>query len=156
MRFLALLSALGLALIASAQAQSNSGIEISHPWARATAGSAANGAVYLKIINHGAGDDTLTAAATPAAAKAELHATINDNGVMKMRPLAELPVKAGGSAEFKPGGMHIMLLGLKQPLKAGDSFPLTLTFKQAGAVETTVTVRKPGAGGMGDMPGMKM
>ncbi|MGO8920647.1 MAG: copper chaperone PCu(A)C [Stellaceae bacterium] len=156
MRLVALLSAFCLALVVPAQAQSTSGIEISHPWARATASAAANGAVYLKIVNHGSSDDTLTAAATPAAAKAELHTSLNDNGVMKMRPLAEVPLKAGGSAEFKPGGMHIMLLGLKQPLKAGDSFPLTLTFKQAGAVETTVMVEKPGAAGTGDMPGMKM
>ncbi|HXZ01290.1 MAG TPA: copper chaperone PCu(A)C [Stellaceae bacterium] len=156
MRLAAFLCALCLALIASAQAQSNSGIEISHPWARATAGTASPGVVYLKIVNHGAGDDSLTAASTPAAAKVELHATRNDNGVMKMRPLAEVPIQAGGSAEFKPGGMHIMLLGLRQPLKAGDSFPLTLTFNKAGAVETTVTIEKAGSMEMGDMPGMKM
>lgn len=156
MRILALAAALWLGLVASAEAQSASGIEISHPWARATASSAANGAVYLTIVNHGAGADTLTAAATPAAAKAELHTSLSDNGVMKMRPLAAVAVKAGGSAEFKPGGMHIMLLGLKQPLKAGDSFPLTLTFEKAGAVETMVTVVKPGGAGAGDMPGMKM
>lgn len=156
MRLIALLFALCLALVAPALAQSNSGIEISHPWARATASTATTGAVYLKIVNHGASDDSLTAASTPVAAKAEPHTTLNDNGIMKMRPLAELPVKAGGTAEFKPGGMHIMLLGLKQPLKAGDSFPLTLTFKKAGTVETTVTVEKPGSAGMGDMPGMKM
>jgi len=156
MRFLAVLSAFCLALVASAQAQSSAGIEISHPWARATASSAANGAVYLKIDNHGAADDTLMAVSTPVAAKAEMHTSLNDNGVMKMRPLAEVPVKAGGSAEFKPGGMHIMLVGLKQPLKAGDSFPLTLAFQKAGAVETTVMIVKPGGAGAGDMPGMKM
>jgi len=66
------------------------------------------------------------------------------------------PSHAGGSAEFKPGGMHIMLVGLKQPLKAGDSFPLTLAFQKAGAVETTVMIVKPGGAGAGDMPGMKM
>lgn len=153
MRFLAFLTMLCLAFAASAQAQTNSGIEISHPRARATVGTAANGAAYLKIVNHGARDDSLTAASTPAAAKAELHTTLNENGVTKMRPLAEVPIKAGASAEFKPGGMHIMLLGLKQPLKAGGGFPLTLTFKAAGAVETTLTVEKPSGTDMGDMPG---
>lgn len=156
MRFLILLSVLCTAFISAASAQTSPPIEISHAWARATATSAANGAVYLTVTNHGAAADTLTGAATPVAAKAQMHVTIDDNGVMKMRPVAAVPVKAGGGAEFKPGGMHIMLLGLKHPLKAGDSFPLTLTFAKAGAVETTVMVEKAGAGSMGDMPGMKM
>jgi len=73
-----------------------------------------------------------------------------------MRPITDVPVKAGGSAEFKPDGMHIMLLGLKHPLKAGDHFPLTLTFEKAGTVQTRVTVTKAGAAGPGSMPGMKM
>lgn len=153
MRFL-LIAAFCLAAAASASAQT-SPIEISHAWARATAASAANGAVYLKVTNHGAADDRLTGASTPVATKTELHVTTNDNGVMKMQPVAEVPVKAGGNAEFKPGGMHIMLLGLKHPLAAGDSFPLTLTFDKAGAVQTMVTVEKAG-GPSKDMPGMKM
>ncbi len=156
MRSLALISVFCLALIGAAQAQSAADIAISHAWARATPSSAHNGAVYLEIVNHGKDDDRLTGASTPAAAKAELHTTLNDNGVMKMRPLDSVPVKAGGSAAFKPGGMHIMLVGLAHPLTAGESFPLTLTFQKAGAMTVTVMVRKPGAGAPGDMPGMKM
>ncbi len=156
MRLPALVSLFCLALIGATQAQSAGGLEIRHAWARATPGAAHNGAVYLTILNHGGGDDTLTGASTPAAAKAELHTTLDDNGVMKMRPLAALPVKAGGSAAFTPGGMHIMLVGLTHPLTAGKSFPLTLTFAKAGAVQTTVMVEQPGAAGPGDMPGMKM
>jgi periplasmic copper chaperone A len=155
MRLLALAAALCLALVSSAQAQTPP-IEVSHAWARATAASAANGAVYLMVTNHGTADDRLTGASTPVAAKAQMHITIDDNGVMKMRPVAEVPVKAGGSATFKPGAMHIMLLGLKHPLKAGDSFPLTLTFAKAGAVQTMVMVEKIGAAPAGNMPGMKM
>jgi periplasmic copper chaperone A len=155
MRILALLSTLCLLVLGTAAASADTGIEIDHPWARATAGSAATGAVYLKIVNHD-GDDTLVAASTPAADKAELHVSSTENGVMKMRPLPDVAVKAGGSVEFKPGGMHVMLLGLKQPLKAGDSFPLTLTFRKAGTIATTVKVQKPGAQAPGDMPGMKM
>ncbi|HUC63984.1 MAG TPA: copper chaperone PCu(A)C [Stellaceae bacterium] len=156
MRILALASALCLAVLSSAYAQASSPIEVSHAWARATAASAANGAVYLKVMNHGTADDRLTGASTTVAAKAELHITLNDNGVMKMRPMADVPVKAGGSAEFKPDGMHIMLLGLKHPLKAGEHFPLTLTFEKAGAVKTMVIVQKAGAAAPGSMPGMKM
>ena len=156
MRAIALASAVCMAVISSVYAQTNSPIEINHAWARATAASAANGAVYLTITNHGTADDRLTGASTAVASKAELHITLNENGVMKMRPIADVPVKAGGRAQFKPGGMHIMLLGLKHPLKAGDSFPLTLTFNKAGAVETMVKVEKAGAAGPGSMPGMKM
>jgi periplasmic copper chaperone A len=156
MRVLALVSALFLALLGTAAAQSGVGIEISHAWARATPASAQTAAIYLKIVNHGKADDALVGASTPAAAKAELHTTTNDNGVMRMRPLDQVAVKAGGGAEFKPGGMHIMLMGLAHPLKAGDHVPLTLTFAKAGALQVTVTVEKPGAAAPGDMPGMKM
>ncbi|HXY98432.1 MAG TPA: copper chaperone PCu(A)C [Stellaceae bacterium] len=153
---LLLLAAFYVAWAASASAQTSSSIEVGHPWARATAASGVNGAVYLTLTNRGTTDDRLTGASTPVAAKTQLHATINDNGVMKMRPVAEVPLKAGGSAEFKPGGMHIMLLGLKHPLAVGDSFPLTLTFDKAGAVETMVMIEKAGAPASNSMPGMKM
>ena len=156
MRSLALAIALCLAGISSAYAQASSPIVISHAWARATPASAANGAVYLTITNHGTTDDRLTGASTAVASKAQMHITLNENGVMKMRPMADVPIKAGGSAQFKPDGMHIMLLGLKHPLKAGDTFPLTLTFEKAGAVQTMVKVEKAGAAGPGSMPGMKM
>jgi copper(I)-binding protein len=156
MRSLALAIALCMAGISSAYAQASSPIVISHAWARATPVSAANGAVYLTITNHGTTDDRLTGASTAVASKAQMHVTLNENGVMKMRPMADVPIKAGGRAQFKPDGMHIMLLGLKHPLKAGDSFPLTLTFDKAGTVETMVKVEKAGATAPGSMPGMKM
>jgi hypothetical protein len=67
--------------------------------------------------------------------------------VMKMRPLAGLDIPAGQSVTLKPGGEHIMLMGLKGPLREGQSFPLTLTFEKAGAREVTVAVEKPAAAG---------
>lgn len=154
MRFLALTTLLCFAVLTAAHAQSKPPIDVSNVWARAT--STANGAVYLTVTNQGPTDDRLTGVSTPAATKAELHTSLVENGVMKMRPIPDLPVKAGAKVEFKPEGKHIMLLGLKHPLAAGDTFPLTLTFDKAGAVETMVTVRKPGASGPGGMPGMKM
>jgi periplasmic copper chaperone A len=156
MRAIALASALCFAVISSVYAQASSPIEINHAWARATPASAANGAVYLTITNHGTADDRLTGASTAVASKAQMHITLNENGVVKMRPIADVPIKAGESAQFKPDGMHIMLLKLKHPLKAGDTFPLTLTFDKAGAVETIVKVEKAGAAAPGSMPGMKM
>ena len=79
---------------------------------------------------------------------------IDDNGVMKLRPLKAIDVKANGEATLKPGGMHVMLVGLKQPLKEGENFPLTLTFEKAGKIDVKVAVKK--AGSLGNMPGMKM
>ncbi|HVJ55803.1 MAG TPA: copper chaperone PCu(A)C [Aliidongia sp.] len=151
MRLILSTLALSAALAASAWAQT-SPIELSHAWSRPTPASASNGVIYVTIANHGA-DDQLTGVASTVADKTEMHTTLDENGVMKMRPLPVLPVKGGDSAEFKPGGMHIMLIGLKQPLKVGDSFPLTMTFEKAGAVVTTVTVEPNGAAGH---DGMKM
>jgi len=138
----------------AALAQSAGSIEVSHAWARATAATAKTGAAYLTLANKGASDDRLVAVAGTVAAKPELHVTSMENGVMKMRPLPGVDIKAGGQAELKPGGMHIMLIGLAAPLKEGQTFPLTLTFEKAGTVEVTFTVEKAGA--MGAMPGMKM
>jgi len=150
---LALCAVLGHAALA----QTNPApIEITHAWARATATTAKTGATYLTIANKGASDDRLIAAATSAAAKAELHVTSMDGAVMKMRPLEAVDIKAGAQAELKPGGMHIMLFGLTAPLKEGQRFPLALTFEKAGKVDIMVTVEKPGAMGDRAMPGMKM
>jgi periplasmic copper chaperone A len=124
-------------------------IKVVHPWARASTGNV--GVVYMTIRNTGTADDRLVAAATPVAAQAQLHISINTNGVMSMRPLSSIEVKANGQAVLQPDGMHLMLMGLKQPLKAGASFPLTLTFEKAGNLAVTVAVRQ-----VGSMGGMKM
>jgi hypothetical protein len=127
-------------------------IQIDHPFARASTG--ATGVVYMTIRNLGTEDDRLVAAQTPVAGAAQLHTETNDNGVMKMRPLQSVDVKAKGQATLKPGGMHLMLMQLKHPLKVGETFQLTLTFEKAGSVPVTVSVEK--AGSMGTMGGMKM
>jgi periplasmic copper chaperone A len=153
---LALALCAGLGDWALAQTEPTATIGITHAWARATSATAKTGVAYLTMANKGASDDKLIAVASQVADKAELHTTVMDNNVMKMRPLAAVDIKAGGQAELKPGGMHIMLIGLKAPLKVGDKFPVTLSFEHAGKIEVMVTVEKPG--GMGDhaMPGMKM
>lgn len=148
--------ALSLTLSATAWAQSGVSVTVTRAWARATPPSAANAAAYLTIRNQGTADDVLTALSTPVAARAELHTTTNDGGIMAMPSLAAAPIKAGSALEMKPGGTHVMLFELKQPLKAGDSFPLTLSFAKAGTVETVVTVEKLGAPAPAGMPDMKM
>ncbi len=127
-------------------------LKLEHVWSRA-AMAGREGAVYLTITNSGP-TDTLTGASTPVAASAGVHETINDKGIMKMRPVPKLPVPQGQPVTLKPGSYHIMLMDLKQPLKQGDSFPITLTFATAGAITATATVEKAGA--MSDMPGMSM
>ena len=126
----------------------NVGVTVPEAWARASAGAATTGAVYV-TLKGGAQPDQLTAVSTPVAATAEVHETINDNGVMKMRPVHSVPIAANASLTFTPGGSHIMLTGLKRPLMAGQNFPLILTFAHAGSVTVDVDVRSLG-GGMAD------
>ncbi|MFZ0693127.1 MAG: copper chaperone PCu(A)C [Alphaproteobacteria bacterium] len=136
-------------------AEGGKSIRIDHAWSR-PADAWANGVVYFTVINDGATEDRLLSVSTAVADKAELHVTLNDNGVMKMRPVASVEMKAHGSTPLAPGGTHVMLIGLKQALQAGATFPLSLTFEKAGTIETTVVVEKSGSSGDGkmDMPGM--
>jgi len=144
------------AVIAGAAAQSGGGIEVGHVWARATPGGAKTAAVYMTLDNKGADADRLVAVSTPVAGMADVHSTTTENGVMRMRPAGPLEIKPGAAVEMKPGGYHVMLMQLKGPLVAGQSFPVNLTFEKAGTVQVTATVEKAGAMGPGAMPGMKM
>ena len=132
-------------------------IHVADAKARPTA-PGGTGAVYMIVMNHGAEDDDLTGLSSPIADKVEMHRTVTANNMSQMNPVADLPLKANDAIAFAPGGLHVMLTGLKQPLKAGDSFPLTLTFAKAGAVTVTVSVQpiKVAPKPMADMPGMKM
>jgi copper(I)-binding protein len=118
--------------------------QIDHPWARASAGAATTGAAYLTITGTGAAD-RLTGVSTPAAATAEIHESMADMGTMKMRPVPGLTLAPGKPVKLGPGGYHVMLTGLKAPLKQGDSFPLTLTFEHAPPLTVTVIVEPIGA-----------
>ena len=119
-------------------------IQIDHPWARASAGAVRNGAAFLTLTQTGAAD-RLTGISTPAADMAMLHETIDDRGVMKMREVDGLALESGKPVILAPGGKHIMLMGLKAPLKEGSRFPMTLTFQHAPPMTVTVTVQ--GVGG---------
>ena len=107
---------------------------------------------------HGTAADAVTGFSTPAAANAMLHRSESVGGVMEMRPVENLPLQAGQDVKLTPGGLHVMLMGLKHPLKPGDHFPLTVTFAHAAPVTVDVTVGRAGASGpaMSAMPGMKM
>ncbi len=134
---------LTLALLFSAGTTLAQSIRVDQGFARATMGKQMHGAAYVQIENQGKTDDALVSASSPAAAKVELHTMSMEGDVMKMRALDQLEIKAGQKIEMKPGaGHHLMLMGLKNPLKAGDSFPLTLNFRKAGKVETQITVQE--------------
>ena len=111
------------------------------PWARASAGAARAGAAYLRIVNAGARDDRLVGVSAPVAARAELHTHTMTDGVMRMRKIDGVPVPGKRSVELKPGGRHVMLMGLAGPLRQGTAFPLTLVFERAGTITVPVPVR---------------
>lgn len=125
-------------------------ITISHPWARASAGMARNGAAFMTVTNKGGDDDKLVAAKADLADSTELHTHVKDGEVMRMRPVDSVAVPAGKTSELKPGGDHVMFIGLHKPLEAGQHFPLVLTFEKAGQV--TVDIEVQAAGSMGQMP----
>lgn len=126
------------------------GLSIAHPWARASAGPARNGAAFLAIENAG-GADRLIAISGEVCERAELHTHMMEGEIMKMRRVQSVEVPAKGSAALQPGGFHIMLVGLKHPLQEGERFPLTLTFETAG--EITVEFAVEGVGSMGPQGG---
>lgn len=124
-------------------------LAVEQPWARATPGRAPTGAAYLTLVNRGKDDDRLLGAASPVAAKAELHGHQAASGhaghVMEMRPVAEVQVKAGQTVVFKPDSLHVMLVGLKAPLKEGERFQLILRFAKAGEIQVEVPIGRAGA-----------
>ena len=121
------------------------GVEVSDAWARATPPGATTGAVFFTLRNTGAEDDRLRQAATPAAKTAELHSHLMEGGVARMRQVPEIAVPGKATVVLQPGGLHVMLFDLKQPLKEGDSIDLVLGFAKAGEQKLRVPVRR-GAG----------
>jgi copper(I)-binding protein len=136
-----------------AQGPAATTIKVENPWARATPAGSKTGVVYMTIVNVGSSADRLLGGTTPVAENVLFHSTINDNGVLRMR---ELPIalEPGSRVALKPSGTHVMMVGLRQPLREGQSFPLTLDFEKAGKVEVTVPVGKVGAMDHHDMNGM--
>ena len=121
-------------------------IEVAQPWARATPSGAKVAAGYLTLKNKGDNPDRLVRATAEIADSAEIHEMRITGGVMQMRPLPDgVEVPAGGEVALKPGGTHLMFLGLKRPLKEGESFAGTLTFERAGSVDATFKVERAGA-----------
>ena len=123
-----------------------SGVKISAAWTRATPKGAPVGGGYLTITNSGTASDRLIGGSSDAATRFEIHDMSMDNGVMKMRPVeAGIEIKPGQTVELKPGGFHVMFVGLKRPFEQGDHVKAILKFEKAGAVAVDFMVEGIGA-----------
>ena len=137
---------------------------ISQAWSRATPNGAKIGAGYLTIENKGTTADKLVGVSGDVSPRIEVHEMSMNNGVMKMRAVdGGLTIDPGKTVKLGPGGFHLMIMDLKNPLKLGDKLPLTLQFEKAGKVAVTLDVQGVGAQGPGTgdgmmkmSPGMKM
>ena len=137
-----LIAALFVPVFANAHDYKAGELQIGHPYARATVPNQSAGGAYLSIENNGKNSDKLVAVASPIAKNVGIHTMSMDGNVMRMREVPGIEIKPSGKVVMQPGnGYHIMLTGLKQPLKVGDKFPLTLTFEKAGKVEVSVMVQ---------------
>lgn len=141
-RLFALSFLLLMSLSAGLQAADREGLVVTDPWARASVTT--TGAAYLVIENRGATGDTLLEVRSGAAEKVEIHTMTMDGMVMKMRRLDALPIEAGETVRLAPGGYHLMLMGLGEPLAEGMSIPLILVFEKAGDVEISAPVHAAG------------
>ncbi len=157
---LALILVIGLAACASEPevvdlgepAVARSGIEIYQPWVRSVAMKADSGdgahsgtvtGAFMLIKNTTSENDTLVSASTDMAAQVEIHETTMKDDVMSMAEVSGIDIPANGQVELKPGGYHIMLIGVKQALKEGQTVTLRLVFQNAGQVTVEAEVRKP-------------
>ncbi|MEM1345679.1 MAG: copper chaperone PCu(A)C [Pseudomonadota bacterium] len=127
-------------------------LTIDHPWSRPGLPNRP-AAAYLEIVNAGSGADRLLSASSPAFETIELHRTEKQGDVMQMLQTEAIAVPAGETVALEPGGLHLMLFGAEAPFAEGESFPVTLTFENAGTVEVTVNVEKR-AGAAMDHSGM--
>lgn len=150
-----LLASLLLAACGGAAAPASSGpnITINAPYARA---GMPNGAAYMEIKNDGVEADAVLSAASDVADAVELHESKMEGDVMQMRPIEKIELPAGGSATLKPGGMHVMFIGMKKELAVGDKFQLTLNFEKSGAKTVDVEVKESMQMPAGQMEGGQM
>jgi copper(I)-binding protein len=134
----ALLAACLLAFAAAADA----GVRISNVWSRATPPGTTVGVVYGELSAEQA--DELTSIESAVAERVEVHVSSNEGGTMKMRPLTSVALPAKQRVRFQPGGMHVMLIGLRRPLMAGATLPLTFKFRSAAPLRIEARIIGPG------------
>lgn len=142
MKRLLLAAALGLSACAGPQGPST--VTATDAWCRPTPNGARTGACYLSLT--ASADDRLVGAASSRASEVQIHEMTTENGVMRMGELAGgLPLSQGQAASLRPGGVHLMLIGLNGPLVAGETAPLTLRFDNAPEITVQARIRQPSA-----------
>jgi copper(I)-binding protein len=135
-----------LAIPAGAHETAKGPIRVEHPWSRPTPPNARAGVVYLGLSSQA--DDRLIGGSSPMADRVELHKHEMEGDIARMRPVDAIELKPGAMVMLQPGGLHIMMIGLKESLKAGTRFPLTLRFEKAGEVKIVVAVEASRPAGM--------
>jgi periplasmic copper chaperone A len=130
---------LAITFLAASAAQAQNAVKVEKAWARPTVAGQSGGGGFF-VITGGAAADRLLSASTGISKVVELHKMEMDGNVMRMRPVDAIDVPAGGTVELKPGGLHVMFMGLNKTLKAGERFPLTLKFEKAGEQKVDVLV----------------
>jgi copper(I)-binding protein len=128
-------------VLAAAHGYTAGDLQVRHPWARATPAGVAVAAGYLEIRNSGQQPDRVVGASTPAAERVEFHVQFQEGDVLKMREVKDFGVPARQRLTLRPGGSHLMLIGLKQPLVKGGRVPLTLRFERAGELQIELEVQ---------------
>jgi len=147
-RILLMRAALVLCLaLCAGLAQAASGLRMDQPWARASLSGVKNAIVFGTLVNDGSADLSIVGGSTPVAARVEFHIHAMDGEVMTMRQLDTIDLKPGERTTLQPGGLHIMLIDLKQTLRQGESFPLTLMTRDGTTLKIDVTVTSPTATG---------
>ena len=147
MKQLSLLAA-GLMLSAGVLAGAADNITVQDPYVRLAPPNAPATGAFMVIKNSGDKDVKVLKADNPASRVTELHTHLNENGVMKMRPVPAIEVKAKGQAVLQPGGLHVMMIDLKAPMKEGDIVPITLSFDDGSSKQVDAKVVRPMAAGM--------
>jgi len=132
---------LAVVVAACGGSSGGSGLILSDAWVRNPAIADQPGAAYLVIQNNGAADKLLSVT-SDIVQTIELHESMMSGNMMQMSPLPNIEVPANGKVELKPGGFHLMLIGLTRPLKVGDKVQLTLNFEKAGRIPVTANVRE--------------
>jgi periplasmic copper chaperone A len=141
----ALLLVLGQAGLAWPHSHEKGDIQVRHPWSRATAPGAKVAVGYMEIRNTGAQPDRLIAASTPVAKRVEMHVTQREGEIMRMRQVKDFEIPARERITLRPGGSHLMLVDIAQPLKKGERFTMRLRFERAGEMEVELEVQEQGA-----------
>lgn len=121
-------------------------LKIGHPWTRATPPTAPAGGGFLTITNTGTTADRLVSATSAAAGQVQVHEMKMDGNIMRMRELENgLEIPPGATVTLAPGGLHLMMMGLKNPLKENTRVPVTLVFEKAGKIDVELVVMAIGA-----------